>query len=75
PLACAARYDGAHPFFPPPLRRRLFPTCAGLFSGGQEHRTMTEGSSHDTRAHAPEAAPARPANGLEFELLTTDGHA
>ncbi|MBU9165670.1 tRNA guanosine(34) transglycosylase Tgt [Burkholderia multivorans] len=36
---------------------------------------MTEGSSHDTHAHAPEAAPARPANGLEFELLTTDGHA
>ncbi|MFL6670537.1 MAG: tRNA guanosine(34) transglycosylase Tgt, partial [Burkholderia ambifaria] len=32
---------------------------------------MTEGSSHDT--HAP--VQERPANGLEFELLTTDGHA
>ena len=32
---------------------------------------MTEGSSHDT--HAP--VQDRPANGLEFELLTTDGHA
>jgi queuine tRNA-ribosyltransferase len=34
---------------------------------------MTEGSSHDT--HASADVHERPANGLEFELLTTDGHA
>lgn len=34
---------------------------------------MTEGSSHDHDTHAP--VHDRPANGLEFELLTTDGHA
>ncbi|EKS9799876.1 MULTISPECIES: tRNA guanosine(34) transglycosylase Tgt [Burkholderia] len=36
---------------------------------------MTEGSSHDTHADTHTPVQDRPANGLEFELLTTDGHA
>ncbi|KAB0632772.1 tRNA guanosine(34) transglycosylase Tgt [Burkholderia latens] len=36
---------------------------------------MTEGSSHDTHADTHAPVQDRPANGLEFELLTTDGHA